>query len=277
MESIENGYENPNEPIGIRILGAKDPTTLSISEFLKSPDLVHHGSATSFEFRDTFDYSDRDYTLQNDGSRTLGSALYTIPDRLEAAHYSVVRDARNNDEPKVADILPYQAHVLDLRCKQNPDKNGAFPKELISQWLIVVQLKAIEVAERERTRIQLKSALSSKLVAFTPMDTETDIWQEYASGLAAILTSAKDFTLRQVLGTERSEEQTSNGWTSPPWCNLWQQFMLSQQIDGVIYHEGGEKKGKGGTSYAFYNLNVIGTYEKWQERAVLQRQTSTYL
>ena len=72
--------------------------------------------------------------------------------------------------------------------------------------------------------------------------------------------------MRQVLGTEVCDEQTSSSWFAPPWCTLWQQFMLSQEIDGVIYHEGGEKKGKGGTSYAFYNLNVIGTYEKWQER-----------
>ena len=42
--------------------------------------------------------------------------------------------------------------------------------------------------------------------------------------------------------------------------------MLTQKIDDVIYNEGGEKNGKGRTSYAFYNLKGIDTYEKWQER-----------
>ncbi len=67
-----------------------------------------------------------------------------------------------------------------------------------------------------------------------------------------------------MLGTAPSKQVKSPNLPSPPWTMLFSEFMLAKGFDGLVYNEGGEGKyGKGGTTYVFYNLKKIGTYESW--------------
>ena len=72
----------------------------------------------------------------------------------------------------------------------------------------------------------------------------------------------------RVLGTAHSPRTRNSVYMpSPPWAYLFSDFMREEGYDGLVYNEGGEgHQAKGGTSYVFYNLDTIGTYESWRER-----------
>ena len=77
-----------------------------------------------------------------------------------------------------------------------------------------------------------------------------------------------EIDLRVLLGTAPSKQIKSMNLPSPPWTVLFSDFMLEEGYDGLVYNEGGEgTQGKGGTSYVFYNLKKIGTYESWHEES----------
>lgn len=68
MKSIETGREVPleaREAIGERMLGQLDPRGMTQEEFERAPDLLFHGSATPFEFRNAFDYRSEGYIREN--------------------------------------------------------------------------------------------------------------------------------------------------------------------------------------------------------------------
>lgn len=115
------------EPIGIRILGEKDPRLMTEEEFNQSPDLLFHGFAHRLNFTPLYDYTSSEAP---DFSKTLGFGLYTTDNRQLAEEYARLRARQLGlREGVVTPVLPYQARVLDLRRKDNPQLNAPIPPE----------------------------------------------------------------------------------------------------------------------------------------------------
>lgn len=240
------------EPIGIRIIGDKDPGKLSEEQFRNSPDILFHGAMGDFKFTNIYDYRSPDYYEKSDGSQTLGEGFYTTEERDVAENYSIMRQSGGEIKPVVTEVLPYQAKVLDLRSKFNPSKNAPVPEELFDKWV-----------EHFTTYYKKDSAERNDKPWHVNLS-ET----QYFDYLILLKQKMPDADLRIMLGTAgtRTLEIPSLNYPSPPWMKLFSNFMVDESYDGLVYNEGGEgKNGKNHTSYIFYNLKKVGTFESWQE------------
>jgi len=248
IENVEN--EKRVEAVGVRILGESDPRKMSRDEFEQSPDLLFHGSSKPMRFSQEFDYRSHEYLTENDGSATLGFGFYSTDDREEAENYSIVRQ-NYTGEPIVVCILPFRARVLDLRQKNNLEKNAPVPREFASAW-------------KERFLCYLKTRPPRE---GNIGEIFNSLEQEYAQYLDRVL-ALPAIDLRVLLGTAPSRQVKGPlNLPSPPWVMLFSDFMLERGYDGLVYNEGGEgPERRGGASFVFYNLKKIGTYESWHEK-----------
>ncbi|MFH1142280.1 MAG: hypothetical protein V1695_01045 [Candidatus Uhrbacteria bacterium] len=241
------------EAVGIRVLGESDPRTMTREQFEQSPNLLFHGTPRPMHFSPEFDYHSQEYLTDNDGSTTLGFGFYAIDNQAEASNYSVVRQSRADGQPIVVSILPHEARVLDLRRKDELVKNAPIPRELALKW-----------KDRFLRHLQTRTPREGNIgTIFDSLE------QEYAQYLDRVLT-LDEIDLRVLLGTAPSKQIKSLNLPSPPWTVLFSDFMLKEDFDGLVYNEGGEGiQGGGGTSYVFYNLKKIGTYESWHEDEII--------
>jgi len=239
------------EPMGERVIGEVDPTTLSAEEFKSSPDLLFHGAMTDFEFSRNFDYRSAEYYEKSDGSQTLGEGFYTTAERDSAENYSEVRQIGQVNNPVVVEVLPYQAKVLDLRAKSDPSKTAPVSKEFFEKWY-------------GRFKQYYKERSSDKNLPWWVTMAESD----YMSYLIKLKEAKPSPDLRVMLGTTHSgmPNVPNLNLPSPPWMKLFSNFMVDEGYDGVVYNEGGEGKNrKNHTSYVFYNLDKVGTHKSWHE------------
>ena len=237
------------EAVGIRVLGESDPRVMTREQFEQSPDLLFHGTPRPMHFSPEFDYRSQEYLANNDGSTTLGFGFYAIDSKSEASNYSVVRQSHAEAQPVVASILPHEARVLDLRRKDELAKNAPIPRELATKW-----------RDRFLRHLQTRPPREGNIGAIFD-----SLEQEYAQHINRVL-GLDEIDLRVLLGTAPSKQVKSMNLPSPPWTVLFSDFMLEEGYDGLVYNEGGEGiQGKGGTSYVFYNLKKIGTYESWHK------------
>lgn len=237
------------EAVGIRVLGESDPKRMTREQFGQSPDLLFHGTPRPMRFLPEYDYRSQEYLANNDGSTTLGFGFYAIDNFAEASNYSVIRQFRAEAEPIVVSVLPHEAHVLDLRQKDKLAKNAPIPRELAQKW-----------KDRFLRHLQTRPPREGNIGAIFD-----SLEQEYAQYLDKAL-ALDEIDLRVLLSTAPSKQIKSKNLPSPPWTMLFSDFMLEEGYDGLVYNEGGEgAKGKGGTSYVFYNLKKIGTYESYHE------------
>lgn len=250
FQSPETTREIPFEervPVGERVLGLTDPRRMTREEFGQSPDLLFHGSAMPLEFQDAFDYRSESYIRENDGSTTLGFGLYTTDSRSDAEEYSRVRQAGQLTAKNVSHILPSQARVLDLRWQADKTRNAPFPRELAEAW----RTAFMEYFKTRKPRDgNIGAILDSSEI-------------QYAQFLERAL-QAKAVDLRVLLETASDPILKSRNLPSPYWSYLFSDFMIKQGYDGLVYNEGGEGWGTGATSYVFYNLKKVGTFESWQ-------------
>lgn len=231
--------------IGERILGNINPQILTREEFERSPDLLFHGSSKPFTFSRSFDYQSPDYLAIDCSSVTLGFGFYAT-DRENASDYSEVRAHFSVSEiqPHVTTILPYQARCLDLRLKSNPLENAPLPGDLVEKW--------IEYYKASTQNPSRYKDLNPSIAYYLQL---TD--REYLDWLSKI-TEEQAVNLKRLLRT--------NQYPGPYWMYTFREFMLSQGYDCLIINEGSEKaKDKSVTSYVFYNLDKIGTYETWHQ------------
>lgn len=233
------------EAVGLKIIGLHDPSKLTFDEFKSSPELLYHGHSGSFKFRRNFQM--RDSTV--DASATLGEGFYCTDEAAVAENYSIVRGG-NKIKPVATQILPFNAQVLDLRDKGNLSLNASFPRDLTTKWKDFIEPKIAERFSQEVPRSQKHLA---------------KLYTEYLGYLKKILEIDKTFNLRQLLRTQPMQAISNQYFSSPPWVNYFRQFMLSQNIDGVIYNEGGEghETKRNHTTYVFYNFDKVGTYDTW--------------
>lgn len=243
----------------MRMIGERDPRSLTLTEFMRSPDRLYHASRATFEHDHFFDYGDtRNYsgTSLGAGGLTLGAGLYSAQDRALVEDYLLVRsDGRGT----IATLLPYRANMLDLRDAQDPEVNGDVPKALVDEWTGLVQAKLNRV--RQHVAEQKQATTMDKLAL--------KAWERYMTRLMKIQETGKTYDLRTILATGdayevRGELPEVTMAAAPRWGSLWTKFMLHKGIDGIFYHEGGEGKNvEHGVTVVFYNPEKVGTYSSW--------------
>lgn len=148
--------------------------------------------------------------------------------------------------------MPYQAQMLDLRLKNDPEKNGDIPRELAAEWIEMYRANLPGMLERSQDKpFRMRRVLENT-------------YQEYLRLLEGIMKS-EHFTLRELLGTEfNSNIPHSMERGNPFWASLFSTFMVKQGYDGVIQIEQSERqKDKYPPTYVFYNLEKIGDYDTW--------------
>ncbi len=251
------------EPIGVRVIGNLNPSTLTEEQFRSSPDLLFHGASENFNFSSKFDYRSKDYYAKSDGSQTLGEGFYTTAERGSAVDYSVVRQFKQDTTPVVLEVLPYQARVLDFRAKSDATKNASVPKDLFDNWYM-------------KFKAYFEDSESRKNLPWHVHAGEA----EYMSYLIKLKQVLPTPDLRVMLGTAPTgtRDISSLNYPSPPWMRLFSNFMVEQGYDGIVYNEGGEgRNAKNHTSYTFYNLEKIGTFESWQQHTKSENTISSDL
>jgi len=235
--------------IGLHIIGEHDPKEMSEQEFNQSPDLLFHGSSSSIDFNREYDYGSDDFAEKN-GSLTLGLGFYTTADASKAYDYSIVRQP-NTDTPQafVTPIMPYQAKMLDLRSKEDPQSNGHIPTELLEQW-------------RQYFKQYLDNKPETTDIVENILDKLDNQYYEHLQQL-----NEQNIDLRTMLGTRASPQTKFQKLSTPPWSQMFTEFMLQQGYDGIIQIEQSElDRSQSDTTYVFYNLNKIGDYGTWQNQ-----------
>lgn len=246
---IEVAEKTP-QPSGKRVIGVNNPEEMSRDEFSNSSELLFHGSRKSFNYNPKFAYDTDFYTTQ-DGSLTLGTGFYATPDRQQAENYSFVRQSGTERRPlNVISLLPKKAIMLDLRQSDDLEENSSLPKELFERW-------------REKFVRHYKDQDRAKLPWY-----ENAFETKYLQHLDK-LAKYPDIDLRSMLWTCPDKRAADGFYPSPPWMDLFAQFMRDEGYDGVIYIEGGEgAKGGSSPTFCFYNIEKIGTYESWHQKAI---------
>ncbi len=261
--SLKSSVFSPNiekpiceyEAIGIRTLGEKDPRLMTEEEFNQSPDLLFHGFAYPLNFTPLYDYTSSEAP---DFSKTLGFGLYTTDNRQLAEEYARLRARQlglREGVGVVTPVLPYQARVLDLRRKENPQLNAPIPLEFFLKWK-KYYINYLKKRPAPENKIQLIIQ---------------EMEDEYFSYLLRI-SEIQNLDLREMLGTAplRANPKISLNYSAPPWVATFTQFMIELGYDGLVYNEGREigfERPVSGPTYVFYNLTRIGPYEYWQKQS----------
>ncbi len=237
---------NLPDPIGDIIIGDIDPRTLTKEAFLQSPDLLWHGSGAEFVYNPNFDVHNK----PDEGvSNTVGYGFYATDSRDEAELFSSYRLKGENKPAIVIPLLPYQAKMFDFRANSNNGLNAPVPPNIIRDYIAYF---------RERLRKFSENAAPDSGVHKSIQN----IWSEYLDRIRKFYDAKTPINLRNMLaraGSGRIEVFDDA-------ASIFTDFMTSQGYDGAIYIEGGDDpRQKEPTSFVFYNLDKIGTYETWKQ------------
>lgn len=235
--TLEKVQPEPLEPVGDVIIGKVDPKTLSREEFEKSSELLFHGAESVFSFQRKI--------ISGPNSQTVGEGFYTTDDKKNAELYSNIRKDFKGDLV-VLSLLPYDARMLDSRAKGNPLLNAPVPVSFAREFLFHIRslVKAkfpdIETIKNDRTGEYMNL-----------IDIKDNLEKQ-------IRENSDNIELRSMLSASGQAGSSENG------APYFTEFMLGKGYDGLIYNEGGDHPDqKHTTSYVFYNLEKIGTYETW--------------
>lgn len=201
-------------PYGKRIVGIDNPQNMTEEEFSLSSEILFHGSKDPVNYDHNYHY-DSDFYMTQDGSLTLGTGFYTTPDKIQAENYSYVRGAEGKIL-HVISLLPNKAVMLDLREKDSLKENAPLPKEIFDGW-------------RERFVRYYKDQDKNLLPWY-----ESQFLNEYLKHLDA-MSQFSNIDLRSMLWTSSDKRLHDGFYPSPPWVELFSQFMREIGYDGVIY------------------------------------------
>lgn len=226
------------EGVRVELIGDTDPASLTREEFEQKAWLFHATRGPQFSVRSDYDYQ-KDFV----DDATLGGGLYATADKDLAEKYAEVRP-----NGTMWQLMPYQARMLNLTSAQEI-VNLPVPQELAHEWFEFAQPKILQMALDQ----QLDSTDRDRYIAAMPKIAE----------LRNKITANQPIDLRDdILLTPRSTQPFSVVDT------FWRSFCADKGWDGVIFVEGGDdiRTRKDDRSYVFYNPNVIGTYDDWQQR-----------
>lgn len=241
--------KNDLTPIGERVIGTVDPHTLSREQFSQAPDLLFHGALSEFEFDQDTDY--RKFSFTN--SATIGNGFYATNDKENAALYSRIRKSyeRSPSAPVVIEVLPFQAKVLDLRASSNPGINAPVPSGLAQEYRTYINNYYASRFPEGYTPDFSTRPLPKDSTDFMSLNS-------YRSALNKLFKEGKPIELRSMLSSDGSPGKSENA------APYFTGFMLDKGFDGLVYNEGGDSVDqKHTTSYVFYNLENVGTYDSW--------------
>lgn len=253
-----SGKEQNGNIIGEVVLGNIDPRTLSKKEFEKSPHILYHGAAKAFVYSYKGEYDWKVNTF-GDTWADYGKGIYTTDNLDQAKNYSRERSKYLPEEQKpqseiVYTFLPYQARMLNVRDKNNPEITGVLSTSFVKDW--VNYLEAHLLNDDNFTDVIPQRAVGI---------VKQGIKQYFLDRVKKALEENQQITIR---GNFKSEPgiflPQMSGLIEEPFRN----FMISKGYDGMIYREGGEGEGRENlTGHVFYNPEVLDTWEGWQERA----------
>lgn len=233
-------------PRGDIVLGSVDPGTLTGEEFLRSPDVLYHGSATELVFdpkRNIFQIGD------NDSGTTIGYGFYTTDRKEEAEHFSIARMPGKTGAPIITPFLPYQARMYDFRSIEDSRQNGLVPIAMVREFSDYFREFTSKRYPRDKQLEGMDSMFSSMFWGFV-------------SNLENIVALNTPFDLRGLFDPEARGSSPR-----PVLTHAYTRFMLGKGYDGIIYVEGGDiPEQKDPTSFTFYNLSKVGTYESWNQK-----------
>lgn len=273
------------EPIGPVTIGHDNPAGITQEDWVENQNLLFHGAVARFDFRRGFNY----LTDQIDGfhSHTAGEGFYTTPKYEDALMYAMAFSGKN--EPVVISLLPYQARMFDFRS-QDQGTNAKVPSELFHAYISFINKKVsstwkdynpVEDEEFVKThplggpdlerRANAVSFEDHFAIKPTAHDKERSLRVKriygyrkalnYYQRLSAMSESGNRVDLREMLSLVGSSEASEYG------SRYFSEFMISHGYDGVIFIEGGDHpEHHNPTSYIFYNLNKIGTFEAWNQQ-----------
>lgn len=236
---IENNT-GENEPIGERILGSKDPRLLTPEEFNSSPDLLFHGALSPFEFQRKI--------ILGPNSQTIGAGFYVTDDRENAELYSKTRK-KFQGEPYVMVVLPYHAKVLDMRTKSNSKMNAPVTAQFLIEYRDFIA-RQIQIEFPEGWTNPTPGKKNDRYRNLTDSRSTLNRFLYFNKG---------PISLREMIsynGNPRASEALAGDFT---------RFMIQKGYDGLVYNEGGDTFGQETTSYVFYNLEKIGTFDTWHQ------------
>jgi hypothetical protein len=233
------------KPIGEVILGNINPKTLTREEFNKSQDLLFHGGKSK-SFTRT-----RDYTQEQPySSQTVGQGYYTTSSRESAEFYSKLRFDDDHATPEVVEVLPYKAHMLDMRSKKDSQTNAPVPKELATDfWRFIRQKREQLFPDGPPKTWGGQSWLWNALV-------------DVGSNLMLRIRENRQFDIREMIGLD------GDPGMSEALSGIFTEFMHSKNYDGLIFNEGGDRYDQESSgTHIFYNLDVIGDYDTWHQKS----------
>lgn len=232
------------------VLGKVDPRTLTKEQFEESQDLLFHGAAKEFAYSPIGEYDVS--ATGGDGTTDYGFGLYTTNSLEQAKNYSTHRSGYKLSKPVVYSFLPNEANMLDVRDKENPNLNGALPREFVEEWY-----EFLKKYNEDDSNFPNFNEFLKKMQ-------KNGVQEHFLDKHKKDIENNEDIKIRvedgEVAGIFKFEY---NGLIDL----AFQEFMISKGFDGMIYKEGGEgKKGELLTGHVFYNPSVIDTYEGWQTR-----------
>lgn len=244
IEAIDqNVPEKKGEEIPISIIGLEDPALMSRELFDSKAFLYHAARDEAFQVNAEFDYSQQ----MMDGA-TLGSALYTTDSKSQAENYATIRP---NAKGNVHAMLPYKARMLDLRKEEDRTVSARFPPQLAKQWaaFALPRIK-IKIDELKKNFDGINSVILHRL-------------EPYYYRLEGTMENENIDFRNDILDTDQAPFSIVD--------EIWLKFCKEQGIDGVIVIEGGEDhfQMELAATYAFYNLETIGTFDDWHNHKQL--------
>lgn len=241
-EEIKEVDKKQLEPVGDVIIGKVNPQTLSQEEFQKSEELLFHGAESTFSFQRKI--------IAGSNSQTIGEGFYTTNERKNAELYSKIRRGFKG-EPIITEVLPYQAKMLDLRAKENRLLNAFVPQDLAQGYLQYVKQLYSEKFPEGYTPDLTTRPLPAEATDYMNLS-------KYRSKLFELFREGKRVELRKLLSLTGESSISEYGG------KFFTDYMLGKGYDGLIYNEGGDHpEQKHTTTYVFYNLEKIGTFETW--------------
>jgi len=256
LQKESDNKESSENIVGEVILGKADPRKLTKEEFNKNMDIVFHGAAKKFQYSHEGKYNWEENTF-GDSWNDYGKGLYATDNLEQAQNYSQERskyldkDKRPSKEV-VYSFLPYKARMLDVRDKEDHDSLGILPSNFTKDW--------VEYLENYLSKDDNFANIDPDNVIILIKE---GIKENFLDRLKKSIEENQKIIIRGGFREHGIFLPNMNGLID----EVFRDFMLSKEYDGMIYLEGGEGENKENlTGYVFYNYEVIDTWEGWQKR-----------
>ena len=275
------------EPIGPVLIGPDNPVGMSREIWANNPHLLFHGASAQFEFKRDFNYKTDQVEAVH--SHTVGQGFYATPQYHDALLYSQAFGGEK--DPVVISLLPYQARMFDFR-DSSLSHNALVPNEMFhayhdfycqvfsQKWrdydpvpdneFIKTHPLGEPDLERRANPLTVEDFAALKPTPYAQERSDrVRRLQSYKRALRydRLLSSKEEsgdrLDLREmlsILGSSEASEYASG---------IFSEFMKAHGYDGAIYLEGGDHPDhKNPTSYIFYQLDKLGTFEIWNPPAL---------